>query len=156
MERANHRLSSDGDMGKEQFEQSSKKVSCGARFGWAVFIASLIAGVVPVGAGAAVNPAVQTEATTLSASMPATPASKGVIPAAGLSNVVGPTAGYTKVAVAYAAEPVATGGRTSTADTATVTVPPGKKDAHFQMPYALVLALVALIGLVPVSRRPRH
>jgi len=26
-------------------------------------------------------------------------------------------------------------------------------DGHFQMPYALVLALFALIGLVPVSRR---
>jgi hypothetical protein len=26
-------------------------------------------------------------------------------------------------------------------------------DSHFQMPYALVLALFALIGLVPVSRR---
>jgi len=29
----------------------------------------------------------------------------------------------------------------------------GEADGHAQMPYALVLALIALIGLVPVSRR---
>ncbi|MGD8673303.1 MAG: hypothetical protein PVH86_08290 [Thiogranum sp.] len=37
--------------------------------------------------------------------------------------------------------------------TAAKTTAGSQTDSHFQMPYALVLALFALIGLVPVSRR---
>lgn len=85
----------------------------------------------------------------------------GVIQPASLTIDARAARAYTVADTAYPVDPVTAAhsrqfgtAKTAPVDAEKIAAPAlGEADGHTQMPYALVLALFALIGLVPVSRR---
>jgi hypothetical protein len=85
----------------------------------------------------------------------------GAIQPASLTIDAGAARAYAVAETAYPVDPVTAShtrqlgvAKTASADVdETSAAAIGEADGHAQMPYALVLALIALIGLVPVSRR---